>query len=60
MKYLAVYNGRKLEVSGNTSYEAYKSAVLAFKAPKSKHHMVMVVLAENTDGEPVIHSTASL
>ena len=57
--YIAFYNGKSVEVYANTSYEAQQKAVTYFKPPKSKKHMVHVVIAEK-QGEPVLHSTASI
>lgn len=57
--YIALYNGKRIEVTAETSYEAYVKAVEQLKPPKSKAHMVHVVLAEK-NGKPVVHSTSSL
>lgn len=53
--YVCFYNGKRIEVHANTSYEALSKAVEQLKPPKSKHHMVSVVLAEKR-GESVTHT----
>ena len=40
-------------------YGAQQAAEVYFKPPKSKRHMVHVVLAEK-DGKQVVHSTTSI
>jgi hypothetical protein len=57
--YKAFYNGKEIDVYALTSYAAQCLAVEKFKAPKSKAHMVSVMLCEK-DGEQVTHSTASI
>ena len=52
--YIAFYNGRKLEILARTSYAAQARAIIEFNAPKSKHHMVQVHLAD------IAHATSSL
>lgn len=52
--YIAFYNGRQTEVWATSLYAAKEQAVTFFKAPKSKRHMVSVVLAEK-DGQAVTH-----
>lgn len=53
--YVAFYNGKRLELYADTLLQAKEKAVQAFKAPKSKAHMVSVVLAE-VDGKEVTHT----
>lgn len=53
--YVAFYNQRRTEVYADSLYEAKELAIAAFKPPKSKRHMVTVVLAEK-DGQPVVHA----
>ncbi len=53
--YIAFYNGKQHEVHADTLFEAKQKAVAHFKPPKSKQHMVHVVLAEK-DGQPVTHT----
>jgi hypothetical protein len=57
--YIAFYNGRQCEVRAASSYAAQCEAVRIFNPPKSRRHLVTVMLAEK-DGAPVTHSTASL
>jgi hypothetical protein len=57
--YKAFYNSRTAEVYADTLSQAKDKAVALFKAPKSKRHMVSVVLCE-VAGEQVSHSTASI
>ena len=53
--YLAFYNGHQMEVYAERLIDAKDKAVAAFKPPKSKRHMVSVVLCEK-EGEVVVHS----
>jgi hypothetical protein len=52
--YVGFFNGQRVEVYAETSYEAYKKAVEHFKPRKSQTHLVHVHLAE-VDGEPYVH-----
>lgn len=52
--YVAFYNGKRHELYAPSLYAAKLAAVAHFKPPKSKAHMVSVVLAEK-DGQPVVH-----
>ena len=52
--YLAYYNQGQKEVYAESSYAAYLKAVEMFSPPKSKRHMVHVVLCE-LNGEQVYH-----
>lgn len=54
--YIALYNGKKIELKAETSFAAYKIAVAQFKAPKSKAHLVSVHLCERSDGSQVVHT----
>jgi len=54
------YNGREWETHAESLYAAKLAAVAYFKAPKSKSHMVSVVLCERPDGSTVTHSTAGV
>lgn len=56
--YKAFYSGKQQDVYADSLYEAKTKAIAHFKAPRSKQHMVSVVLCEK-DGETVTHSTAS-
>ena len=53
--YVAFYNSKRIEIYAETLFAAKKKAIAEFKVPKSKEHMVTVVLAE-TNGEQVTHT----
>ena len=53
--YVCFYNQKRIEIYAETLFQAKENAVLAFKAPKSKRHMVTVMLAEK-DGQEVTHT----
>ena len=55
--YVVFYNGKRIEVHAETSYEAQKQAALLLKVPKSKQYMISVVLAERSDGSQATHHT---
>lgn len=57
--YKAFYNQRTADIYADTLLQAKDKAVEHFKAPKSKRHMVTVILAEK-DGKPVVASTGDL
>ena len=57
--YVCFYNGKRWECHAESSYKAQQLAVAHFKPPKSKQHMVSVVLAEK-DGKEVVHDGAEL
>jgi hypothetical protein len=50
--YIALYQGKQIEIHANSAYQAHLTAIESFKPPKSKRHLVTVHLAEK-DGEPV-------
>jgi len=52
--YIGFYNGSTVELRAATLFEAKTKAIAHFRAPRSKHHMVHVELAE-IDGESVTH-----
>ena len=52
--YICFYNRKRIEVYAASLYDATMKARAAFNPPKSKLHMVSVMLAE-TNGTPVIH-----
>lgn len=52
--YIAFYNDKRHELHATSLFDAKTKAVAHFKPPKSKAHMVSVVLAEK-DGKPVTH-----
>jgi hypothetical protein len=58
--YVYFYNGKRIEVYASSLSAANDKAVAHFKPPKSKRHMVHGMIAEDKDGKPVIHSTASI
>lgn len=51
--YIAFFNGKRIEVYANTSYEAQQKAAAILKAKKA--YEVTVMLAERA-GEPVVHT----
>ena len=53
--YIAFYNGKQHELYADTLLEAKDKAIQHFKPPKSKKHMVSVMLAEK-DGQQVTHT----
>lgn len=57
--YHAFYNQKKVELQATTSYLAQVAAINYFKPPKSKQHMVTVLLVA-LNGEPYEQSTAAL
>ena len=57
--YKAFYAGKEIDVYATSSYAAQRLAVERFKTPKSKQHLVSVMLCER-DGQQVTHSTAGL
>lgn len=57
--YVCFYNGKRIELHAASLFAAQEEAVRRFNPPKSKRHMVHCHLAEK-DGQPVVHSTASL
>lgn len=57
--YKAFYNGKEADIYAESLYAAKLKAIEKFKPPKSKQHMVSVVLCEK-DGETILHSTASV
>lgn len=52
--YVAFYNGKRHELHAAGLWPAKQAAIAYFKPPKSKQHLVSVVLAE-LDGKPVTH-----
>ena len=57
--YVCFYDGKRWECYANSMFAAKEKAVAHFKPPKSKQHMVSVVLAEK-DGKQVEHSGAAM
>ena len=57
--YKAFYNGKTWEVYADSLWAAKEKAIKIICPPRSKQHMVSVILCEK-DGEQVEVSTASL
>lgn len=57
--YVCFYNSKRIELHAKDLWDAKQKAVEQFKAPRSKQHLVSVVLAEK-DGKPVVHNPASI
>lgn len=57
--YKAFYNGKSADVRAPSLYAAKVAAIALFKTPRSKQHMVSVVLCE-ADDKVVEVSTAGL
>ena len=57
--YVCFYYHKRIEVYADSLFAAKEKAVAEFKAPKSKRHMVSVMLAEK-GGEPVVHNPGVL
>ena len=56
--YIAMYNGKEIEVYASSSYEAQEKAVIVFQKgsrKKVKGYDLIVVLCEK-DGEEVVHT----
>lgn len=51
--YIGFYAGCQIEFYASSLYAAKQQAVKYFRPPKSKEHMVSVVLAERADGTQV-------
>ena len=58
-KYLCFYNGKQWEVTAESLYAAKLKAIKIICPPRSKEHMISVVLCE-VDDKPVEISTASI
>lgn len=57
--YHAFYNQKKVELEALSSYRAQLAAIEYFKPPKSKQHMITVLLVA-VNGTPYVQSTAAL
>jgi hypothetical protein len=57
--YVCFYNGLRIEVYAQSTFGAKLKAENIFKAPRSKRHMISVVLAAK-NGQVVEQSPASL
>lgn len=53
--FVCFYNSKRIEIFAASLYAAKLQAIAQFKAPKSKSHMVSVVLAKRPDGTEVTH-----
>jgi len=53
--YICFYKDKRLEVYANSSREAQSKAALIFKVKPKKTFEVSVYLAEDSQGNPVIH-----
>lgn len=58
--YIFFYGGREIAVYAPGIAAAKDKAVAYFKPPKSKRHMVHGMIAEDSSGKQVVHSTASV
>ena len=58
--YVALYNGKRTEIWAESLYAAKLRAIEQFKPRPSNEHMVIVILAQRGDGEPVYHSAGEL
>lgn len=52
--YIALYNGKKIELYAETLYDAKLKAIQFFKVNKKNEWQVSVYLCED-NGKPVIH-----
>lgn len=53
--YIGFYNCKRVELYAENQFAAREAALAFFRPPKSRNHMVHVVLAE-IEGKPVVHS----
>ena len=53
--YIAFFGSKQIELYASSLYEAKQKAIAQFNPPKSKQHMVSVMLAEK-DGHSVVHT----
>lgn len=58
--YIYFYNGKEIALYAPNLAAAKDKAVAYFKPPKSKRHMIHGMIAEDSSGAPVVHSTASI
>lgn len=52
--YVCFYGSKRVEIYANSQYGAKKELIAQLQIPKSKQHMISVILAEK-DGNQVIH-----
>lgn len=57
--YVCFYNGKRVEVYADTTFQARQQVAKMLKVPPKKQYMITVVLAERS-GEPVKIDPASL
>ncbi len=57
--YKAFYNGKTWDIHADSLYAAKQAAIKIICPPRSKEHMVSVVLCE-AEGKPVEVSTAAI
>lgn len=53
--YIAIYNGKQIEVQAEGLYSAKCAAADKLKVPKGKLGLLAIMLAEK-NGEPVVHT----
>ena len=53
--YIAIFNGKRIDIFAESLYAAKLKAIKKLKPPKSKQHMVTVMLAQNEDGDTITH-----
>ncbi len=53
--YICFYNSKQIEIRADSLYKAKLEAIKQFHPPKSKAHMVSVMLAEK-DNNTVVHT----
>lgn len=58
--YKCFYNQKSVILQAKDLWDAKQKAVSHFKVPKSKTGLVAVVCIQDSNNEPVIHSTASI
>lgn len=58
--YIYFYNSKEIALYAKNAADAKDKAVAHFKPPKSKRHMVHGMIAEDSSGNAVVHSTASI
>lgn len=57
--YIAILNGKQIEVTSDTLYDAKLKAIKFFNPKKKELGLLSVMLAQK-DGNDVIHDTSSL
>lgn len=54
--YICFYGSKRIEVRAQTTFEAQKIAALELHVPLKKRYSITVVLAEDEQGKPVVHT----